>query len=486
MDQKSEKYSLGDISGKSSTTVSTDVVQPSNDRHVYTKAEKRVKRKIDRVFLPLIFMIIFIQFLDKAALNFAAVMGILTDAHLSEEQFALLGALFYLGYLIFQLPNHYLMQRFPISKYLGAVLICWGATCACTALCTNFASLAAMRVLLGIFESVGYPCVFMLISLFYRRQEQVFVVSWVFMSNCVAIMVGGLIAYAVQHLHGVHGISAWQYMYFIWGVTTVVVGVVFFIFLPDTPKSRWFSLKEEEDHIVDERLKENGMAADTEFNRAHVFEALKEGRLYAIVVVSLLGTLQTGGVGIYTSQIIKSLGFDSFQSLLLHIPVGALTALMLYGMSLLSQWFNEITFVAMGFTMISLVGMILLAATSSVAGQMAGLMLLNPTVYALMQNCIGSNVKGVTKKAFYTACQTCAYCIGHFAGPLLVESISPRFKGGAMVFIGCNVVELILLVYIRCSIVRDQRARSDKSVASADREINDMTDKEDLTFTYRT
>ncbi|RMY01428.1 hypothetical protein D0868_08494 [Hortaea werneckii] len=88
--------------------------------------ERRLLRKIDWMVVPLMFACYLLQYLDKSLLNYAAVMGIREDLDLDTNQYANLSLLFYVAFLIFELPHAYLMQRFPTAKYLGACVCCWG------------------------------------------------------------------------------------------------------------------------------------------------------------------------------------------------------------------------------------------------------------------------------------------------------------------------------------------------------------------------
>ena len=46
-------------------------------------------------------------------------MGLKEDTKISTSQFSLLALVFYITYLVFELPTGYLMQRLPTAKYLG-------------------------------------------------------------------------------------------------------------------------------------------------------------------------------------------------------------------------------------------------------------------------------------------------------------------------------------------------------------------------------
>lgn len=85
------------------------------------------------------------------------------------------------------------MQKLPISKYMGVILVIWGGSLLCMAFAHNFSQLAALRFLLGFFEATTYPCLFLLIASMYRRAEQVFWFGILFCSNSIAMICGPLI-----------------------------------------------------------------------------------------------------------------------------------------------------------------------------------------------------------------------------------------------------------------------------------------------------
>ena len=84
-------------------------------------------------------------------------MGLYEDTQITHWQFNILGSILYVGILIFQVPNSYLIQKLAISKYFGSAIFSWGVVVALTALCTDFSSLATVRFLLGLLESTVYP-----------------------------------------------------------------------------------------------------------------------------------------------------------------------------------------------------------------------------------------------------------------------------------------------------------------------------------------
>lgn len=279
----------------------------------------------------------------------------------------------------------------------------------------------------------------------------------------------------------------------IWGIVTVVLGIALFLWLPDKAKSRWFRLTPEEELIVEERTKDNAVVANKVFKIAHIKEALKEPRFYCVCFISLFVNLQNGCLTIFSSQIIKSMGFTNLQSILLNIPNGASTILCLgFGMYL-SRRFNSVCFVGAIAMFIAMVGAIVLVAIPSGPVKLLGIYIgATSPPYVMLQTCISNNVSGYTKKIFYTSGNLVFYCIGNFVGPLMmVENEAPRYIGGMSGYVVADFLTILLFIYIRFSLVRDNRRREllrkeqNTPPPPENRDELDLTDKEDLWFTYR-
>jgi MFS family permease len=290
---------------------------------IKSDAEKRLVKKINWTLLPYVGAIVFIQFVDKSTLGISAVLGIIQDTHMTGTQYSWLGSFFYLGYILFQLPNNYFIQKFPINRYLGTLLVLWGIVMGCTALCSNFTQLVICRVLLGLFEAGTYPCLLILINTIYRRSEQSAAYGFLWQANGSGTMVGAACAYGISYINNANGIHSWKWPYIIWGALTVLFGIIVFFTLPDTPHSFMFRLTEEEKKIVQERTKDNAVVKVYEVKMKHVWEALAEPRLWLLCLSTLCNNLHTGGLVVFSTLLTKGFGFSVstyFKNRSLYLP----------------------------------------------------------------------------------------------------------------------------------------------------------------------
>ncbi|ORE08051.1 MFS general substrate transporter [Rhizopus microsporus var. microsporus] len=455
---------------------------------IKSEAEKRLVRKINYTLLPFVGAIVFIQFVDKSTLSIAAVLGIIQDTKLSGTQYSWLGSFFYLGYICFQIPNNYLLQKFRISRYLGVLLILWGIVMGCTALCNTFAQLAATRVLLGLFEAGTYPSLLIILNSVYRRSEQSAAYGFLWLSNGSGTMVGAACAYGISYINNANGIHSWRWPYIIWGSLTVLFGIIVFFFLPDTPTSYMFRLTEEEKGIVEERTKDNAVVRVYEIKTRHIWEALREPRLWLVCLSTFCNNLHTGGLVVFSTLIVRSVGFTSQESILMQVPSGCVSALL----SLLGVWVarktGQLYFSVVVCTTISMIGVILLAVLPLTGVKLLGYFLAwaeNGTAVMLL-TIIASNVTGYTKKIFYNGMNIIFFTLGNFVGPLLMlEHEAPSYKTGMIIYCIGNAAILVMLFVARQLMASENKKRLSNPPGEKYDVNDDLTDQENKSFIYK-
>ncbi|KAI8071066.1 major facilitator superfamily domain-containing protein [Gongronella butleri] len=448
----------------------------------YSDVEKRVLHKIWWRIMPLACIITFLQWIDKYTLNMSAVLGLKTDAHIDTTQFNLLGSLFYIGYLLFQIPNTYLLQVLPISKYLGTLLVLWGVVLACMSQGSNFPQLAGMRFVLGFLEAGSYPSVFLLMSTVFRRRELNIAIGALWIANGFASTFGGLIGYGSATLSGRNGMAGWQWIFIIFGIITVFVGFVTFFFLVDKPFHKFLQLTPEEHDVVKERLRDNAVVETKEFKWSHIIEAMKELRIWALVFSSMFMMITNGFFTIYSSTLVASFGFS--------MPNGAISLLAVIIVMWASRKFNELTYVAIGSLCTSALGMIILMAIPSGKVKMLGTILIHTygAGYCMLLTIVSANVSGYTKKIYAQSLQLIMYTVGNCIAPFfMTDSGAPRYLGALGGYLACNIMASLLLLLARWLMAREnKRKRAQPGFREDDRDITrNLTDKEDPNFIYR-
>ncbi|CAF9919872.1 hypothetical protein IMSHALPRED_004745 [Imshaugia aleurites] len=416
----------------------------------------RLLRKIDLHIMPMMCIVYGLSHLDKTTLSYASIMGLETDLNLTKSNYQWLGSIFYIGYLGFEYPTSRLLQRLPLAKYSAFNIILWGLTLSCTAATSNFAGIASVRLLLGMFEAAVTPGFVLFTSQWYTKKEQGLRTGIWCSFNGFANVLGGLVAYGVAQ--GPFGrsvaLAGWKIVFLVWGLITMVMGIIFLLVMPDSPLKTRF-LRGSEGRLVIERTRHNQQGiGNKHFKMYQVKEAFADPQTWAFVMFALLWDIPNGGISTFFSQLIVSFGFTAEQSLLYSCPAGVIAAIAILLSGYFGDRFGQRILISSFGLLVSIVGMVLIVALPLTykGGRLAGYYMVQVSTVSLVAllSLIASNVAGHTKKTTVAALFLIAYCAGNIIGPQIFNAReSPRFRSAEITILVCWTVCVLDLGFIR-------------------------------------
>lgn len=457
-----------------------------------TELPSKLKWKIDCMILPFFIAIYFLQFLDKSLLNYAAIMGIKKNLH--GNDFSNLGTIFYVGFLAAEPLGAYCIQKFPVAKYLGINICCWGAIVSFHACTETYAGLMVIRVLLGIFEASVACCMIIIMGMWWTKAEQSRRTCLWFMQIGFAQIVGSLISFGFQHVHSTT-VQSWQIMFIFMGIITFFVGILTIIFLPDNPLTCKY-LTEEEKEIVLDHIRQNQIGFE---NRTYKFYQVKEMLmeienwiLFFIVVFSLT---DGGGLNVFSSQIIKSFGFSNEVSAIIQIPMGIVGIISAILGCYVTSYTKENALMIAFVTVPSILGAALFIGLddSYKVGKLFGVYLLgfNGAVVAQVYSWNSANTSGHTKRTAKNAMTLMAFCIGCLIGPQLFQAKdAPGYTPAKVVLCVFLAGAFVLSILLRFIVARENKRRDKLCENMTDEErysdvlMLDLTDRENINFRY--
>ncbi|RDW25615.1 major facilitator superfamily domain-containing protein [Yarrowia lipolytica] len=464
-----------------------------NDITLDATTDKRLLRKIDMYLCPVMMLVYAVQFMDKSTNATASVMGLRTDLHMEGNDYSWSGTAFYLGYLVFEFPAVYMLQRLPFIRTLSAFIVLWGVVL-CLHATPNYPGFIALRTLLGMLESAVTPAFVIITSQWYKREEQFLRTSFWVGSNGLGIIVGCLMAYglAINHHLPIHG---WKLVFIITGVITIATGILILFHFPDDPSKAWF-LTEEEKKLVVIRVRTNqGSFANKQFKRNQFIEAFKDPRSWLYFFYSIASNIPNGGITSFGSILFsETLGLGPVRGLLLQTPQGAVEIVGCVLFGLLAQYTQWRLFWSIVAQLIATVAMCLLAFLPHIqAAGLAGLYLLSvyPVGLVCMLSSVGSNTTGHTKKVTVNAIMLVGYCVGNIIGPQTFRADdAPEYVPAKVsmvvlfaVAVGLNTV--LLFVNLAENKKRDREGHINPSLEELEEIQNsDMTDQENRYFRY--
>lgn len=136
------------------------------------------------------------------------------DLHLSSDQYSLSLVLFFIPYIIFQIPSILALSKTRPSVYLPIIMILWGVLTCLMAVVQNNRALYAVRFVTGALEAGFAPGVNLLLSTWYKKDEQAKRFSIFYSAAVLSGALGGIVAGAITgSLDGARGIAGWRWLF---------------------------------------------------------------------------------------------------------------------------------------------------------------------------------------------------------------------------------------------------------------------------------
>lgn len=189
----------------------------------------------------------FFNYLDRAAFANAYVAGLQEDIHLEGSNYNVILAMFTAGSVIGQIPHGIIIQKIPPRIWLPSMVVVWAALTMCTAACTTYAQLCAVRFLQGLAEASTYSGTIYIIGSWYTPREIAKRTAIFTASGQAGSMFAGIMMTAIYNGIKGYSLKGWQWVFVINGIITLPIATMGFFYFPDTPemtRAPWLSKTE--------------------------------------------------------------------------------------------------------------------------------------------------------------------------------------------------------------------------------------------------
>ncbi|THH12388.1 hypothetical protein EW145_g45 [Phellinidium pouzarii] len=206
------------------------------------------------------------------------------------------------GFFVWEFPTVYISQRLKLGKYLGVNVILWGIVLMLQAIPNTFGPIFFLRFILGMLESCVAPILILIISMFYKKNEQ----GISFDPNTK--------------------FAPYKILFLMLGGLAILVGTAVLIWMPDSPVHARILSKEERIAAIERVRDDQGGTENKRLKKAQVIEAFTDIRTWLIVISTLVTSIPNGGLSNFGAIILKSFGYTSKQALILGTPGGLIGA----------------------------------------------------------------------------------------------------------------------------------------------------------------
>ncbi|CDO74069.1 hypothetical protein BN946_scf185043.g119 [Trametes cinnabarina] len=353
------------------------------------------------------------------------------------------------GFLIWVFPTMYIAQQLRLAKYLGANIVAWGAIMMLHAIPSTFGPFFALRLLLGeaylrldeadsdslipqgMLESCVAPILILIVSMFYKKNEQ-----------------------GISFIPD-RGFAPFKIIYLMLGALAIATGVAVLLWMPDSPANAPFLTKEERIAAI-ERIRDGQCGTENKrFKKEQVVEALLDIRTWLIVVATLLTNIPNGGLANFTNIIVKGFGYTTKQTLILSTPGGAIGIISAVVCGWYSDRAGERMLPIVWSLIPTLAGAAMLVALNG-AAQKGALLFATWIVgtygssLAIIYAYNASNTSGHTKKVTVNALTLAAFCVANIVGTeTFLPKDAPGYLPGKISILALLSAQLVLCFLIR-------------------------------------
>ncbi len=263
----------------------------------------RLYDKLNWRLLPFLLACYLFAYLDRVNVGFAK-LQMQSDLGLSDAAYGVGAGIFFLGYVLFEIPSNLMLPRVGARKTFCRILVLWGITSACMLFVRNVPMFYGMRFLLGIFEAGFAPGMIYYLSCWYGPSRMARAIAIVFLAGPIGGIVGGPVsAWLMTSLAGKAGLAGWQWMFLAEGLPCIVLGILTLFLLSNRPaEARWLS--DDEKRLLESEI---GVASA----RDHSFAAVaRNPKVYLLACAYFCIIASIYAISFWLPTIIKAQGVN--------------------------------------------------------------------------------------------------------------------------------------------------------------------------------
>jgi sugar phosphate permease len=273
--------------------------------------------------IPVAIVVYVISFMDRTNIGFAF-DGMGKDLHIDSAGQGLAGGIFFIGYLVLQIPGGILAERWSAKKFVGIMVLIWGVLAVLSGLVQNFTQLLLVRFALGVAEGGIWPAILVLISHWFPAQERARAYGFWMMNIAISSIITAPLSGWILTW------GDWRTLFFIEGAFPFVIAAPMWWWLvADRPsKARWISPQERD--YIEKSLEQEQAGAPAFAGYRDVFRSSVVWRLVAVYFLIQVGFY---GLNLWLPHLIKTTIGSSY------LVVGGVTAIP-YAVAIVALWYN--------------------------------------------------------------------------------------------------------------------------------------------------
>jgi MFS transporter, ACS family, tartrate transporter len=273
--------------------------------------EHRVIRRLTYRLVPVLFLGVFFGYLDRVNVAFAA-LTMNTSLGLSPSAFGWGASVFFLGYLLFEVPGTLCLAKFGSRRSMTAFLGIWGVLSVLMSQISGMSGFLPLRFLIGAAEAGFFPGTILYMSYWVPAAHRARLGAYFMLAIPLSMVVGGPISgLLLAHMDNVAGLRGWQWLFVIEGLPSIVLAAVVYWVISDRPEdAKWLTKSESTWLIETLRAEAKAKGTDGKF----LWRSLFNSRFFLLCGVQAGCPAVAYGVIMWLPQVVKEFGMTVVQT----------------------------------------------------------------------------------------------------------------------------------------------------------------------------
>ncbi|KAF1934816.1 MFS general substrate transporter [Clathrospora elynae] len=435
------------------------------------KEERSLVRKTDlRLLSWLCLMMLGLQ-LDRGSISNALADNLLDDLNLTSDDYNNGTTIQLLCFMTAEFPVQFLTKRYGFKYILPTMMLLWGFATLGQSWMHDRTSFYLGRAAIGLCEGGFIPGVILFATYFYKSKELSIRLACFWSTLNIARVISALLAAGILDMRGIGGHPGWFWLFVLEGLLTIIVAVLSFLYLPDSPtdtknvlwRKGWYTEREEV-IMVNRILRDDPAKGLTTLKEPATFKDIRaawsDSSMWGLYFIGLIAYIPASPVQGYLTLTLKRLGFKTFDSNMLTVPSAVLQIITMLGLAYSSDYFNERAFhciLGEFWIMPLLVALITLPDGGREWGRFSLITLISgyPYFHPLVSSWISENTFDVKKRAITAATYNVIVQIGSLISSQIYRKYDgPYYKQGNTVLVSICALSLITFVVQRQVLVR--------------------------------